>query len=167
MKRYLLLLAPVCLAGALAWADDPALPDPERGQRLHLNIGLIEVLVDRSVKLANEEDPLRRAGHCKAIADRMGAEIRWAADCRDAPRAIELSRYLHRILDDGLALNLGRARKGIPAGSAEERQMKELQTGAAGLVADLETHLQAAAEEQAEMHKALDVLRKGKTQAGK
>src|SRR5262249_9849331 len=144
MKRYLLLLVPVCLAGTLAWAYDPAPPENDRALRLQRNLGLIKVLVDGSVNLANEEDPLRRAGHCKTIADRMGDEIRWAAESHDAPRAIELGRYLHRVLDDGLALNLGRARKGIPQGSAEERQMRELQTGAAGLVADLEKHLQNA-----------------------
>jgi hypothetical protein len=169
MKRYLLLLIPVCLAGALAWADDPA-PSPavERAERLQRNLGLISALVDGSLSLAAEDDPLRRAEHCNTIANHFAKEINEATERRNVPRVLELGRHLHQLLEVGVGSNLSRARGGIPPGSAEEKKLLELRQGAAQLVGELEDQLQQAvtgdpqAENQAEMEKALEEMQVGR-----
>jgi hypothetical protein len=169
MKRYLLLLVPVCLAGALAWADAAApAPAAERADRLRRNLSLIDRLVDGSLTLAGEDDPLKRAGHCSELAYYLAEEVRTATGRREAPRVVELGRHLHRLLEVGVGDNLSRARGGIPRGSAEEKRLIELRDGAARLVGDLEDSVQQAvadnpqAEDLKEMEEALEAMRNGR-----
>jgi hypothetical protein len=166
MKRYLFILFPICLAGALAWADESS-SDADRAVRLQRNLRLIEVLVDGGLKLAGEDDPLRRAGHCSDMADQMVKEIRRATAAREAPRVIELGRHLHSLLNEGVGGNLNQAR-GIPPGSAEEKHLQELRSRAVWLISDLEEDLERViagapqAENQADMQNALEELQKGR-----
>src|SRR5262249_1106535 len=101
MKRFhrpllfVLLLGPVLLATALAWADAPALSgEPQRADQLRRNRNLIGALVEGGLNLAGEDDPLKRAGYCNDLAQRLAGAIKEASESRDGPRTAELGRHL-------------------------------------------------------------------------
>ncbi|HXG09513.1 MAG TPA: hypothetical protein VNK04_06960 [Gemmataceae bacterium] len=167
MKRYLLLLVPVSLATALAWAEGPApSAEAQRAEQLRRNRGLIRMLVEGGLSLAGEEDPVRRAEYCNNMAERLAGAIKEATQHRDSPRMMELGRHLRVLLERGVAPNLSLARGDIPEGSADEMKLHKVRDHTARVVGLLEEEFRRAAdaEPQADMREALDVVQAGRYQ---
>jgi len=142
MKR--LLFVPVfAFVTALALAQETApAPNAERMELFRRDRGLIEKLVAGGLQLAGEEDPLRRADFCTGVAEQLAAEIEQAAEGSENARAAEFGQHLRAMLQDGVAHNLTTARGRIPAGSAEEKRLFEVNERAAKVLGGLERRLQ-------------------------
>lgn len=165
MKRYYLLIVPVLLASALAWADQRS-ADGERVRQLQRNLDLIQSLVDGGLLLAGESDPVQRANHCNSMAERFAGEMSKATDERDAWRVVELGRHLKALLDDGVAANLSQVRGGIPAGSADEKKVFEVRDRTVRVVGRLEEDLRRVvdAAPQSELRQVLEQMQEGRSQ---
>jgi hypothetical protein len=113
MKRGLLIsmlaLALACLAGGKN--PDAA---PLRTQQFETNLPLIQELVENSIRLAAEDDPLKRAGYGNDLVERFSGEIRNATEKQNLDRALELGQHLHDLLAQGTAVNLRAARERFP-----------------------------------------------------
>jgi hypothetical protein len=120
--------APVLVLAAVSQAQSPAAPlsAAEQARRFGRNRSLIEKLVMGGLRLADEDDPLKRANYCNGIAQSMADEIRQAAGDHEKARVTELKQHLHSLLKDGVAENLIQARKRIPNGSAEEKELRKV-----------------------------------------
>jgi hypothetical protein len=99
------------LCGAMvagAWADDaPDVPSAtEQAQLFQRNRDLIQTLVTGGLKLANEEDRVKRVGYCGDLARQLANELRLAAQTRDGFRTAELGEHLSLLLHEGMARNL-------------------------------------------------------------
>ncbi len=147
MRRLLLLPLLVAVLVPAAVAEDPAvLPAAERVVQVQRNYGLIQTLVESGLHLAAEEDPLKRALQCLDVAGRMVEEIRQAAEKREELRVVELGEHLHALLEQGVAGNVGLARRQTPLGSTAEKSLRETCDQAAALVGQLEEFLQSTSE---------------------
>jgi hypothetical protein len=137
------------LAVAAVSAEPPAPlpPSPERARRYRQNHGLVVLLVQGGLRLAGEDDPLRRADFCNDLAEGLAAEIQRAADNHEGGRAAELGHLLHALLKDGVAANLLTvhvALEGEGRDSSLEKKLQDVQRRTAGVVQPLEKQLQRA-----------------------
>lgn len=69
---------------------------------------LLGTLVLQALPLAEEDDPLRRADHCNAVAEQLVQGILLASSDGDTTRAEQLGGLLGEVLDRGIAPNLER-----------------------------------------------------------
>jgi hypothetical protein len=69
---------------------------------------LLETVVAQSLRLADEEDPLRRADVCNDVAELLARAVRQASERGDTAEAVRLGRYLHKLMDRGVARNIAR-----------------------------------------------------------
>src|SRR4051812_43463174 len=94
-----LLLLPVLvgLLATLVWAGDSP-SGTERARLFQRDRDLIETLVDQGLRLAGEDDPLKRADCCNGVVKHLADELRQAADNREGARMAELSLHLHAVL---------------------------------------------------------------------
>jgi hypothetical protein len=123
MKRYLALCLMLVSLAALASADELKPPDADRILLTQRDQSLVQKLVAGGLRLAKEEDHLRRAQYCNDLAKNLADEIRQAADDHDGDRAVELGRHLQEMLQTGVAANLDRERAQIPPGSSREPEL--------------------------------------------
>jgi hypothetical protein len=107
VKRWLPFLC-VLLAAAAGGATVPESEPPpaEKARRFHRNRELVKVLVDGSLKLAKEDDPIERGGQCADLVSRLEAEVQRAVRDHDGFRTAELGGHLRRLLEHGVAANL-------------------------------------------------------------
>jgi hypothetical protein len=108
MSRLPLLLLPLLTAAGLALADDPkpARSPAERLQQFRRERALVRRLVDGGLRLANEDDPLRRADQCNLLAGDLSREARQAVRERDRERGERFGLGLEKLLVRGVAGNL-------------------------------------------------------------
>jgi hypothetical protein len=146
MKYWLLLsLLVVGLVPAAVAEDPPPRPKAvERALHVERNYALIQVLVRSGLQLAAEEDPLKRAGQCLGVADRLAEEIRQAAEKGEEQRVAELGEHLHALFVQGVAPSVRLARRQIPPESTAEGDLRETCNRAAAFVQRLEEFLQSA-----------------------
>ncbi len=143
MKHFLLVPISIVLLSALVWADDAAAPSPAQlARQFQRNRGLVQALVHGGLRLAGENDPLKRADYCTGLAECLVDEMRQAADDRETARVAELGQHLHALLEHGVAANLSTARDAIPPGSMEEKGLQDLQERTARVLRPLEERLQ-------------------------
>jgi hypothetical protein len=136
-------------------ADDPqgrlAPPTPAE---------LLQTVVARSLLLADEEDPLRRANHCTEVADSLARAITQASARGQTDEALRLSRYLGQLMDRGVVRN-------TVVASPEEEDGRRLAEWAqaswrAGLIsATLERELQEHALPSVPVKQIVEDSRKG------
>ena len=133
MRRWL----PLVLLGAVlapwAVADDPPTP-ADRAQQVQRNYALIKMLVQGSLRLATEDDPVERAEQCLDVADRVVEEIRQAVGQGDVARAVELGEHLQSLMEEGLLANLALGQKQAAPASRKEKKLRELQARALQLL---------------------------------
>jgi hypothetical protein len=138
LRPLVLCLAVTALPVAgVALADDEPSPD-ERARQLTRDLLLIETLVDGSLKLAAEDDALRRADHCNRLADKLAREIKQAMGKKEAGRANQLSLQMQELLTRGVASNLTVARAELGKDSAREGEFTRLAKEADFVAKDLE-----------------------------
>jgi hypothetical protein len=145
MNRWLLLLVLAACLVPVAAADDPGVPlgATDRVVQLQRNYTLIKSLVQSGLRLAAEEDPLKRAEHCLSMADPMIVEIQLAAGRLEMSRAAELAEHLQSLFEQGLVANLAQARKRTPFGSAQEGNLLDVRDRALQILRTLEEKLEA------------------------
>src|SRR5262249_47724961 len=142
-------------------------PQPTAAERVHQfqrNCGLIQTLVQGGLRLAAEEDPLKRAECCSGVAKRLADELHRAAESQDRTRVVELGEHLNALLASGVAANLSTARRQIPQGSTLEKNLLEIRDQTALLVVPLEEilHRDAGSENGDEIQRTLKVLHDGR-----
>ena len=116
-------------AGVMARAaeDLPGNPTPDDALHQFQNDQrLIRALVDAGMRLAEEEDTLKRAALCNGLAAHLAQEIQQAAANKDGERVTLLGRYLQTMLDRGVARIVRQARSKLPAGSPREEEVKQV-----------------------------------------
>jgi hypothetical protein len=163
MKRRLLLTMFGLVLATIAWADVPA-PRPADEVRLHENIDLIKNLVKGSLLLAGEDDPLKRADHCNALATYVAGEMEQAAEKHDGDRAAELGEYLRALLEQGVAGNLRAMPGNSPTGSARDQEVSRLGQDIHQVLDMLESHLRHSGENDEAINRALQEVRSGKAE---
>jgi hypothetical protein len=149
MKRFLLLPVAVAFLVLFAAADEgETVPAAEKAQRFHRNRKLVETMVDRGLRLASEEDPVRRAEHCNDIARRLADEIRQAARAHEGYRAQELGGHLRALLHDGVAPILKNAITGVPLSSPGQEELRKIGANVRELTRPVMEQLQAVDDEE-------------------
>jgi hypothetical protein len=154
----------VSLVGlALASADVPT-TSPRVG-RLHKDLGLIEALVDSSLRLAAEPDPLKRAAACNALADRLAREVRQAAAAKDQARAADLGNGLKMLVVRGVAANLNLAYGSMAEDSPQVPEARRVGEQAMQLITPVMLDLERpSAREAPDMHQAAQGLFKARAE---
>jgi hypothetical protein len=133
-------------------SDDPSCP-------------LLAALVRDGLRLAEEQTPLRRAGCCADLADRLARSIALASAGPDPEQAARLGRCLGDVLDDGVAGNLARVRV-EDLDEAQRVELEQVHQRAGRATAVLEGNLaQAPAAAQPGLRRALEASRHGREQA--
>lgn len=139
--------------------------DPGRVEQLRRNWGLVRTLVEAGLRLAREEDFLKRIECCRDLAGELAVEIRAAATRRDSGRALEMSDRFSDLCS-GVAINLVAYGTEARPDSAANEGVKRVGGQVTAMTADLE---QALADRNAtngvspdDMAKVLDAIRKGR-----
>jgi hypothetical protein len=169
MKRVPLLTIPVTLVFAvLAVAHDTAIGEPSANQRqLQRNRSLIRDLVQSGLQLAAEEDPLVRADHCHALAERVIDEIKSSASESELDRAVQLSEHLNSVLKLGIASNLRIVRFESSPSSTREIDVQRVGSQVRDLMEPLEEFLRGHGADGAELRRALRGIRDGQAEVEK
>lgn len=173
MGDHLRHLAAAARDGVKALHDDarpPALidaPAPTAGPR-----PLLGALVMNGLRLAAEDDPLRRADYCTDVADQLVQTILQASATGDAEQASRLGTYLGQLVEMGVVKNLER----VPSSDLEGTRLHQWEEIGARLVKTtdvLERNLAKAPEaarpglERAIEASSLGRMDQGKGQKGK
>lgn len=144
MKSLLVLLALGVPAIGLARASAPA---DERLTELRRDLEMIEAFVEGGLRLAREDDPLKRAQACNEMAEKVAREIKASTGKKEVTRVVALGERLQTILIRGVGDNLELARKE----EIEAARKKEIVT-VGGRVEEWTKPLQAS------MRKAFETL---------
>ncbi len=109
-------------------ANPPASPrtPAERLKELRGDLDLVRQLVEGGLRLAKEEDPLRRADQCNLLAKELSGAVRRAVKDRDRTRADVLGQQLEALLVRGVAANLQRAREQLPPDTPTPPELRRL-----------------------------------------
>ncbi len=145
-----LLIGPLA-AGVAAKPETsaPVVVTPaEETRRFRRNYDLIKVVVEGSLSLAEEHDPVRRAATCTLLARSLVSEIQKAAADHEGPRAEEMGLFLRNLLQKGIAPNLTAASGQTPKGSMQEKELLQVGSDVAGAVQPLKEQLEKAADAQ-------------------
>jgi len=170
MKRMVLLLVSGAVLASLATAQSGA-PQPLPGKARHFqrNYGLVRSLVESSLRLAEEDDPLKRAQCCNDLLERFASEVNTAAEEKDLARVLELGQHLHDLLAQGVAANLRAVRKQFPEGSSLDKILHDARARAERSLQPVEVQLArvAGAGEQDEVQRTLRLILDGRTELEK
>jgi hypothetical protein len=139
----------------------------ERARQFRRNRVLVEKLVQYSLYLAAEEEPLRRAGHCTDLAESMADEMQKSAQNKEGPRVLELGQHLNALLRYGVAANMNAVRgqaEVIPPESSLAKQLQEVQERTKLAVGPLEQYLEQATDggDRQELRAALKAVHDGR-----
>ena len=146
MRRWLLLpILAITLASLAAGQNAPRSAPVRRAGQFESNYGLIQVVVENSLRLAAEEDALKRADYCDGLVERFAAEINKASVNKDEARVTELGQHLHDLLSQGVAANLRSVRRQLPPGSALEKDLHNVRAHAEQSLKPVEEQLQQTA----------------------
>lgn len=145
-------------ADQLANNDNVAVPRAE----LPLSDSLVAQVVDQSLKLANETDPIRRAEYCTAVANRISQTIELSANRGESRQSEILGGYLGDIIDYGVMANLEAYK---PVGPDDPRRAEVARVKKTGLraVEVLERKLESAPDAAREgLVRALEAKKHGR-----
>jgi DNA anti-recombination protein RmuC len=147
MRRWLLL--PVLAATLICvTAGQNAGPPPgvaARAAQFESNYGLFQVLVENGLRLAGEDDALKRADYCDGLVERFAAELKKASADNNQARVAELGQHLHDLLSEGVAANLRAARQQLPADSDLVKSLHSVRAQAERSLAPVEEQLKQSA----------------------
>jgi hypothetical protein len=103
---------------------------PERGPEPHV---LLEVLVVQGLRLAEEDDPLRRADRCTDVTDSLMRALLHAEDGDDAAEMARLGTCVGLFVDRAVGENLGRVEpeEADPVRRAERERVRRRAADAA------------------------------------
>lgn len=130
--------------------------DAGRVQSLERNRKLIQSIVASAIRLAQSEDPLKRADDCRDLVQTLVSEIAVAFRGNDGSRANEMSENLHDVLAKGVAKTLRDVQR--PRGSAFDLEIRRVVDWVASDTKSLEDELNG----EANMKVALEWVRSGR-----
>src|SRR5207249_8434309 len=113
--------------GLAAWAGAQgpvARSAADQLQLLRTNRGLIDGLIDDSVKLAGANTPVDRADACQGTARRLAGAVEQAAAAGNPDRVAEFGGHLERAVREGLVPTLEDAK--VPPESPDPKRPKAL-----------------------------------------
>jgi hypothetical protein len=117
---------------------------------------LLGALVMQGLRLAETDDPLRRADCCSDIADNLVQTILVASATGDTEQASWLGKHLGEVMDRGVERNLARAQV-IDAEGARKAEVERVSQRSAQATAALERNLERApAAARAGLQRALE-----------
>lgn len=154
------LLALLGLAGHAFAVQDTV---EDRAQQLQSDDEMLDVLVAGGLKLAREDDPLKRADECNEIAAVLARGIKKAVGKKDGARATLLGEQMQAILEQGVAVNLTAARATAKHDSAGEAAIAKLGQNVADSARSIEEEVQRVAEPEM-MLLTLQAIAKGKNE---
>src|SRR5262249_20048331 len=88
-----------------------------------------------------EDDPLKRAKHLGALAEKVASEIGTAAQGHEPDRVDELGKHLETLLREGMVNSLKELEEKAPPGSSLDQKLKEVQRLADAAVRQIEEKL--------------------------
>jgi hypothetical protein len=119
--------------GLAAWAGAQGQPAPSAADQLQLlqaNSGLIDALIDDSVRLAGANTAVDRAAVCQSTAQRLARKVETASQEENPDRVAEFGGHLERVVRDGLVPTLEDAKSVAPPESPEAKRVKEIRQNA-------------------------------------
>jgi hypothetical protein len=126
---------------------------------------LAGALVHNGLRLAGEEDPLRRADYCADIADTLVQTILDASAAGDTERPVRLGKHLGAVMGRGVGDNLDRVAAIDPEGH-RSAEMQRVARRVASATEALENNLERVpASAQAGLQRALEASSHGKERA--
>lgn len=132
MRRSLVTLVAFTALAAWAGAQGPPLTAADRVRLFKADQTLIDSLVDHGVKVADADEPLKRADACRKTALSLATALkRMATDDQDPDRVAELADLLGEVVREGLTPNLQEAREVIRPGDRREPDLLKLREDAA------------------------------------
>ncbi len=150
---------------AVALAPRPALAPPPvhllRVRQFQRNFPVIQSLVEGSLRLAREEDPLRRAQCCTEVLEGLAGSLEQAVAQADRPRIVELSYELDLLLKEAVATNLERACGAEPRGPARAKDLLAVGRRVAEILLPLEGRI-GRFEGSEETDSAVHYLKEGR-----
>jgi hypothetical protein len=165
--RATAVLACLVLPLTLALAETrPPEPSPEqRLQQFRRDRELIQGLVRSGLRLAAEDDPLRRADYCNRVAEDLADEIQRAVSEKDRGRATDLGLHLQAVLVRGVAGNLKQARSTLPPDSPGELKVRSVGEDLLRSLKPLQDKLdRAPAQDQETVQPLLQAVSKGRAE---
>jgi len=147
-----------CTAQALL--SGAALPEPPGAAPVRADRSLLDGVVLRALRLAEETDPLLRADCCAEMADEFAQAAALAAAGRETERAGLLAGSIDGVLERGVNDNLARA---DDAGLDDDRrrQRERISRKAELVVGALEANMEHAPDEvRPGLRKAVEAVRK-------
>jgi hypothetical protein len=161
---HLLLALPLAFAGLLP-ANSQA-PPPEEGtdvEQFQRDLPLIEALVNESLAIAGETDPLNRAQSSHRLADQFAREMHNAAVKKSNHRATCMGRHLEDLLLRGVANNLSLAKKQLPKDSPRRAELDRLGEQAAQAAKRFDADMSRFADPK-DMSRTLEAIKKARTE---
>ncbi len=159
MKPVLAFILAILTAAGLALADGPARTPQERLQQFRRELSLVRNLVDGGLRLAKQDDPLRRADECTVLARDVTHEAQRAVQARNRGRADVLGHCLEKLLVRGVADNLNR----LPANALSLKEVHRLSHAALSAMEPLEQHLtEVPRPVQEQMQNVVQALKRGR-----
>jgi hypothetical protein len=148
MKCWLALPVVVVLIASFGAGDNPPpRPGPAgRAVQFQTNYTLIQLLVENSVRLAAEDDPLKRADYCDGLVEGFALEMHKAAESRDDARVAELGQHLHDLVSQGVAANLRLVRRTRSGDAALEKDLHGVRAQAEKSLRPVEEQLKRGIE---------------------
>lgn len=140
MKVYVVSAFIFVLCNTLGSAQGPR-PGPTAAQKAQLfqkNYTLIEKLVDNSLKLTKQTDPLSRSENFRSTFLEMEQQILGALREGDKNRLAELSDHLKSLSERGLLPTVGKARENISQNHPNEPRLFEVRDTAERIFGDLQ-----------------------------
>lgn len=101
---------------------------------------LLNTLVNNSLKLADEDDPLKRAGYCSDVADQLARSLTQASARQDRVMATRLAGYLDQVWRHGVGGNVARISFDLPD-PKRDREVQALKQRAERINRDLKTQM--------------------------
>jgi hypothetical protein len=170
MRRLGLVLLPLLTTAGLVLANPPAPPrsPAARLKEMRRDLALVRNLVEGGLRLAKEEDPLRRADQCNVLARGLSREVQQAVKDREHSRADALGQRLEALLVRGVAGNLQRARAQLPPNSPRLPELRRLGDEALSVMEPLRKEFDQMPEyEQHQMASVLHAVTQGRAEVEK
>jgi hypothetical protein len=158
------------LLSMLAVAQSANLTPEQRVGQVGRDGAFLEMLVDSSLVLAAEDDPLKRAQVCNDLAEQLAKELRSASAGKERAtgRVVELGNLLQDVLVRGVADNLSVARFVEPVDPARSKEVAAWSDKMTTLTRPVEETLKkASAESKADLTTAMEALTKGRGEVEK
>jgi hypothetical protein len=143
MSRHLGVLLVFGSLAALVGAQTPTNPQ-EQANLFSRDRELVRAAIDNSLELTGQSGYLDRARTCNNLVKVWAREVESAAKSKDSARANEMGDLLGRVVESGVAKNLGKAREQIQIGSPMEIELYRRRDEAVEVLRPLEELLRSS-----------------------